>query len=178
MKKFIKTFTLPIILIMSLSFASCSGVLIATSNNTSTPDTTSAPAIGKINLEKAKIMIEACEKKAKEIGVPMVIAVVDEGGNFVAQHKMDDALIASIEISKAKAYTSVAFKMSTEDLGKLSLPDSELWGIDSFNSGEYIVFGGGFPIIEDGKVIGGIGVSGGSVAEDIKVATAGLSALK
>lgn len=108
----------------------------------------------------------------------MVIAVADEGGNFVAQHKMDDALIASIDISRAKAYTAVELKMSTEDFGKLSLPGAELWGMHSFVAGKYITFGGGLPIVEDGKVIGGIGVSGGAVADDIIVCTAGLSALE
>jgi ATP:cob(I)alamin adenosyltransferase len=127
-------------------------------------------------LEKAKQMIDAAEVKAREIGVPMVIAVVDEGGNLVAQHRMNQALLASISIALDKAYTAVALKMPTSKAAALSVPGQPLFGLNTANSGRLIIFGGGIPIQTDGKIVGAIGVSGGSVEEDCLVAQAGLAA--
>jgi len=137
-----------------------------------------AQAAPIVNLDKAKLMITAAEQKAVEIGCPMVITVVDEGGNMVAQHRMDGALLASIDISRGKAYTSVALKMSTEKLASLTQPDQMLFGINTTDNGRLVIFGGGLPIIENGQVVGGIGVSGGSVAQDVAVVTSGLAAWK
>lgn len=129
-------------------------------------------------LMKAKQMIEAAEEKALEIGVPMVIAVVDMGGNLVAQHRMDGSLLASISLSLDKAYTAVALKMPTHEVATNVTPGQALFGINTTNNGRLVVFGGGFPIVEGEMMIGGFGVSGGSVDEDMIVATAGLAASK
>ena len=129
-------------------------------------------------LSKAKQMIEAAEQKALEIGVPMVIAVVDSGGNLVAQHRMDGSLLASISISLDKAYTAVALKMPTNEAAAVVGPGQSLFGINTTNGGRLVVFGGGFPIAEGGMMIGGFGVSGGSVDEDMIVALAGLAAVQ
>lgn len=126
-------------------------------------------------LEKAKKMIAAAEKKAVEIGVPMVIAVVDAGGNLVAQERMDNALLASVSIALNKAYTAVALKMSTEQAASVSQPGQSLYGINTTDNCRIVIFGGGFPIWENGVLVGGIGVSGGSVDEDMSVAKAGLA---
>lgn len=129
-------------------------------------------------LSKAKIMIEAAEQKALEIGVPMVIAVVDVGGNLVAQHRMDGALLASISISRDKAYTAVALQMPTNEAAAVVGPGQSLYGLNTTDSGKLVVFGGGFPIKDGTTIIGGIGVSGGSVDDDMMVAKAGLAAAK
>lgn len=129
-----------------------------------------------VNLDKAKKMISAAEQKAVEIDCPMVITVVDEGGNMVAQHRMDGALLVSVDISRGKAYTAVALKMPTETLASLTQPGQMLFGINTTDGGRLIIFGGGLPIIENGQVVGGIGVSGGSVEQDVTVVTAGLAA--
>jgi len=129
-------------------------------------------------LTKAKKMMEAAEQKAIEIGVPMVIGVVDSGGNLVAQHRMDGSLLASISLSIDKAYTAVALKMSTDQAATVVQPGQSLFGINTTDGGRLIVFGGGFPIYENGNIIGGFGVSGGSVEEDMMVANAGLAATK
>ena len=130
----------------------------------------------KVNLRLAKRMLQAAEKESNSIGVPMVIAVVDEGGNLVAQQRMDDALLASIDISLNKAYTAVAIKIPTHKLSNLSQPGESLFGIDSTNNGRIVIFGGGYPIKDkNNKVIGGIGVSGGSVEQDMLCAEAGLA---
>jgi ATP:cob(I)alamin adenosyltransferase len=127
-------------------------------------------------LARAKKVIAAAEQKAVEIGVPMVIAVVDSGGNLVAQHRMDDSLLASIFLALDKAYTAVALKMPTDQAAVLSLPGNELFGLNTAAGGRLVIFGGGLPLIVAGAVVGGIGVSGGSVEEDMQVAKAGLAA--
>ncbi len=127
-------------------------------------------------LEKAKKMIAAAEKKAVEIGVPMVIAVVDAGGNLVAQERMDNALLASVSIALNKAYTAVALKMATDQAAAVAQPGQSLYGINTTDNCRIVIFGGGIPIWENGVLVGGIGVSGGSVDEDMSVAKAGLAA--
>lgn len=128
----------------------------------------------KITLDIAKTIIKAAEEKAKEIAIPMVISVVDSGGHLVAFHRMDGALLASSEISINKAHTSVAFKSPTSDLDDLARPEGELYGVNTLNDGKYVTFGGGFPISSGNEIIGAIGVSGGTVQEDMTVAKAGL----
>jgi len=132
----------------------------------------------KLDLYKAKKMAEYAEEKAKEINVPMVISVVDNGGNVILVHRMDDALLGSIDISVNKAYTSAALKMATHDLTNLSQPGEALYGIENSNAGRIILFGGGYPIFDKEKILGGIGVSGGSVEEDMLVAEYVLEKIK
>ncbi|GMA97625.1 cob(I)yrinic acid a,c-diamide adenosyltransferase [Pelosinus sp. IPA-1] len=126
-------------------------------------------------LNKAKKMIALAEQKAMDIGVPMVIAVVDVGGNLVAQHRMDGALLASVSLALDKAYTAVALKMPTHEVAPLVTPGNPLFGLHTANGGRFIAFGGGFPIIVNGNIVGGLGVSGGAVDEDMIVAKAGLA---
>ncbi|TKB09745.1 heme-binding protein [Desulforhopalus sp. IMCC35007] len=127
-----------------------------------------------MTLDMALPMIKAAEAKAKEIGVPMVVTVLDGGGNMVAQHRMDDALLVSVEVSLNKAYSAVAVKLPTDTLGELSQPGAMLYGLQ--NASRMIIFGGGVPVKVDGKIIGGLGVSGGSVEEDMQCMNAGLAA--
>ncbi|MGG0285647.1 heme-binding protein [Peribacillus butanolivorans] len=130
-----------------------------------------------INLTLAKKLIESAEKKANEIKVPMVISIVDEGGNFVACHRMDDALLVSVELAQNKAWTSIAMKMTTENLALVAANGKELYGINTTNNGRVVVFGGGIPLYNNGQIIGAVGVSGGSVDEDIHVAQSAVDAL-
>ncbi len=130
-----------------------------------------------ITLDDALVLMTAARKKAEEIGVPMVIAVVDSGGNLVAEHRMDDALLVSVDIAKNKAYTSVAVKVATEDLAKVAQPGESLYGIHATDQGRMVIFGGGVPLYRGETLIGGLGVSGGSVEQDVSCAKAGLAAL-
>lgn len=132
----------------------------------------------RLTLEVALELIAAVREKAKQVGVPMVIAVVDGGGNLVAQQRMDDALLVSLEIALNKAYTAVAVKVATHELAPLVQPGGPLFGISNADKGRVIVFGGGFPLKIDGEIIGGIGVSGGSVEEDMTCAAAALERLE
>lgn len=126
----------------------------------------------KMNLELAKQLIEGAEKKATELGIQMVISVVDEGGNLIAVHRMDDAWLASVDIAQNKAWTSVALKMPTSNLAEATVPHAELYGLNTTNNGRLVLFGGGIPLVEDDKVIGAVGASGSSVEHDIQVAQA------
>lgn len=130
------------------------------------------------HLDLALEIIAAAREKAKEINVPMVIAVVDASGNLVAQQRMDGALLVSIDISLNKAYTAVAVQIPTHELAIVSQPGQPLFGIHNANGGRITIFGGGLPLQRNGEIVGAIGVSGGSVEEDIQCATSGLERFK
>ena len=124
----------------------------------------------ELNLQIAKKMAEFAEQKANEINVPMVISIVDNGGNVILVHRMEDSLLASIDISLNKAYTAVSLKMPTDNLKDLAKPGDSLYGVQNTNNNRIVIFGGGIPFKYKEKVVGAIGVSGGSVEEDICVA--------
>jgi uncharacterized protein GlcG (DUF336 family) len=129
-----------------------------------------------VSLADARRVIAAAEKKAAEIGQPMNIAVADGGGNIVAHVRMDGAWIGSIDISQKKAYTSRAFDISTKDLADHSQSGGQFFGIHASNNGKIMIFAGGIPLKRDGKVVGAVGVSGGSGVQDHAVAEAGAAA--
>jgi uncharacterized protein GlcG (DUF336 family) len=129
-----------------------------------------------VTLNDARRVIAAAEKEAVELGQPMNIAVVDEGGNLVAHVRMDGAWIGSIDISINKAFTARAFDIATKDLAAHSQSGGQFFGIHGSNHGRIMIFAGGVPLKRDGKVVGGIGVSGGSGEQDQTVAEAGAAA--
>jgi len=129
-----------------------------------------------VTLDDARRVIAAAESKAKQIGQPMNIAVVDGGGNLVAHIRMDGAWIGSINISINKAYTSRAFDIATRDLATHSQSGGQFFGIHASNHGRIMIFAGGIPLKRDGKVVGAVGVSGGSGDQDHAVAEAGADA--
>jgi uncharacterized protein GlcG (DUF336 family) len=131
-----------------------------------------------VTLNEARRAVAAAEKKAAEIGQPMNIAIVDSGGNLVTHVRMDGAWLGSIDISINKAFTSRAFDIATRDLAKPSQPGGQFYGIDVSNGGRVMIFAGGIPLKRAGKVIGGIGVSGGSGEQDQSVAEAGAAAFE
>lgn len=130
-----------------------------------------------VTLADARRVIAAAEKKAAEIKQPMNIAVVDAGGNLVSHVRMDGAWIGSIDISINKAFTSRAFDISTKDLATHSQSGGQFFGIHASNGGRIMIFAGGIPLKRGGKVVGAIGVSGGSGEQDHSVAQAGAEAL-
>lgn len=130
-----------------------------------------------LTLAEAQTVLNAALKKAVAQGIPMNIAVVDAGGNLKAFVRQDGAFLGSIDVAKKKAVTARYFNMSTAQLGAASQPGKELYGIEVTNNG-LVIFGGGELLKRNGVIVGAIGVSGGSVAEDTAVATAGAEALK
>jgi uncharacterized protein GlcG (DUF336 family) len=131
-----------------------------------------------ITLEDARKVIAAAERKAKEIRQPMNIAVADGGGNLVAHVRMDDAWLGSIDIAIKKAFTSRAFNISTRDLAQHSQSGGQFFGIHASNGGRVMIFAGGVPLQRGGKVVGAVGVSGGSGEQDHAVAEAGARAFE
>src|ERR1700682_5581720 len=129
-----------------------------------------------ITLKDARKIIAAAEQKSEKIGQPMNIAVCDEGGNLVFHVRMVGAWIGSIDISINKAFTSRAFDISTKDLAQYSQSGGQFFGIHVSNHGRVMVFAGGIPLKRGGKVVGAVGVSGGSGEQDHTVAEAGAKA--
>jgi uncharacterized protein GlcG (DUF336 family) len=127
-----------------------------------------------VTLEEARKIIGAAEKKAMELRQPMNIAVADGGGNLIAHVRMDGAWLGSIDISIKKAFTSRAFDISTKDLATQSQSGGQFFGIHASNEGRIMIFAGGVPLRRGGKVVGAVGVSGGSGEQDHAVAEAGV----
>ncbi len=129
-----------------------------------------------ITAELANEIVKAAAKKSAEIGVPMVIAVVDESGILKAFQRMDGAALLSVDIAQNKAYTAVSFGISTDAWFDFIKNDPPLHtGI--VHTPRLVVFGGGYPIVVEGKIIGGIGCSGGHYSQDMVCAQAGLEAV-
>jgi uncharacterized protein GlcG (DUF336 family) len=128
-------------------------------------------------LEAAERVIEACKKRAEEIGTPMSVAVADAGANLVAFARMDGTLLAATVVAQNKAVTAVEFQMATRDMTPMVQPGAALFGIQAVGGGRAVAFGGGIPLTDEGgRVVGGVGVSGGSPEEDHDVAAAGAAA--
>lgn len=133
-------------------------------------DQSGLTSLARFDLGTAKRMAEAAEARAGEIGVPVVFAAVDAGGNLILLHRMADSLLGSLDIAINKAFTAAAFKLPTDALKDPAAPTGDLHGIQNSNNGRVVVFGGGMPIFVDGTIRGGIGVSGGTVEEDMIIA--------
>ena len=127
----------------------------------------------EMTLELANALIEKVKAKAAGMGVNVVAAVSDKAGRPVAVQCMDGAYIASFDIAINKTYTSASLKMSTEQLSHLSQPGQDLYGIQFTNNGRIVVFGGGEVLEYEGQIIGALGVSGGSAAQDTAKAAYG-----
>ena len=126
-----------------------------------------------ISLQDAKLIAEKVEIRAREMGVNAVVAISDEGGNLKLCECMDNSYLASRDIAINKAYTVVALKMSTAKLATLAKPGDPLYGIQHTNSGRIVIFGGGDPLELRGRIVGGIGVSGGSAEQDTALSAYG-----
>ena len=119
----------------------------------------------KMTLAMAKVLAELVEQKARQMGLAVVIAV------YVAC--MDDSYLASYDVAVGKAYTSVALKMDTMDLKPLAQPGASLYGVQFTNGGKIVIFGGGVTLTYGGRILGGLGVSGGSEQQDTELAAYG-----
>ena len=131
-----------------------------------------------VTLADARRIIAAAEKKAEEVGEAMNIAVADAGGNMIAHVRMDGGCFGSVDVSMKKACTSSAFRITTKDLAAVSNPGGQYFGIHASNNDKIMIFGGGVPLKQDGKVVGAVGVSGGTTDQDHEVAVAGAEAFE
>lgn len=132
--------------------------------------------IKRLSLEDARLLIAGARAKSEEIGVPMCIAITDESGQLIAFERMDGGKITSTIIAQDKAYTAAGAKRTTESYGTASQPGSPAYGISSAIGGRLLVVAGGLPVVVDGEVVGGIGLSSGTPAQDTQCAQAGVDA--
>lgn len=130
-----------------------------------------------VDLTTAWTIVAAAHAEAVRRSVAVSAAVVDAGGHLTAFGRMDGAEIAGPVLAVDKAYTAVANRIATSELAALAAPGGELFGIHANGGGRFVIFAGGVPIFTDGTVVGGIGVSGASAADDDACARAGLAAL-
>ena len=130
-----------------------------------------------ISSETAHRMIGAAEQKARGIGHPMVIAIVDEAGVLKAFSRMDGAALLSVQVAQDKAYTAAGFGLSTDAWHDFIKNDPPLAAGATSGIDRLVVFGGGYPIKVGEQIVGAIGVSGGHYSQDMEVAQAGLAAL-
>ena len=119
-------------------------------------------------------MIQEGIRKAEEIHVPMVLAVVDAGGNLVAYRRMKGSFLISVDVAQGKAFSALALNMPTHEIAKGVQPGEAIFGMHTMHGGKVVPFGGGYPLYADGELIGGFGVSGGTVEEDMLCAEYGI----
>lgn len=136
--------------------------------------------VNRLTLEDAKLILDAAEARACELGVAETICVCDDGGHPIAVHRMTGARLTGVDIAIAKAFTAAGHRRPThkfnEAPGGPALPGNEAFGIHAMHPGKFAVFVGGFPIEVQGAVVGGIGVSGGNGEQDTAVGHAGIDA--
>ena len=128
--------------------------------------------IKRLSITDAEALVAAAVDKSNEIGIPMCIAVADESGNLIRFERMDGGKISSISIAIDKAFTGAAARKGTHVYNELCVPGQPTFGIHITNGGRFSVIGGGLPVVVDGEVVGGIGVSSGTAGEDQVVAEA------
>ena len=136
----------------------------------------------KLELAEARAMAQAALRKADELKVPETVCIVDDGGYPIALERMDGARVTGPQIAWNKAFTAAGHKRSTHLFttppNGPALPGNEAFGIQLSFEGRFAAFVGGFPVVVDGEVIGGVGLSGGTGEQDTKCALAALAALK
>ena len=130
--------------------------------------------IHRLDLSDARILIEGAAAKAREIGVPMCIAVVDESGTLIAFERMDGGKVTSVTIAQDKAFTAAAARKATHDYNAANVPGNLAFGIHTEVGGRLSTVGGGLPVMVDGEVVGGIGLSSGTPQQDMDCAQAGI----
>lgn len=130
--------------------------------------------INRLSLADAKMIIEGALIKARDINVPMCVAVTDESGNLIAFERQDGTKITSVALAQDKAFTAAGIKRGTDLLGEASQPGGPAYGINTGHQGRMMVVGGGLPVIVNGDVVGAVGLSAGSATQDAECARAGI----
>lgn len=120
-------------------------------------------------LELARDIADRVEAQSARAKVPVAVCVIDVHGNIVLQHRMNGAPVFAIEIAERKAYTSALVGLRTADLFPLVQPGRELFPLMGLSGGRFCSMGGGAPLTSDGERVAGVGVSGGTVEEDVAI---------
>jgi len=132
-------------------------------------------AVQRLSAEGARILIEGAEEKARDMGVPMCIAVVDESGNLLAFSRMDGSKVVSIQVCQDKAFTAAVARRPTHVYNELCVPGNLLNGLQTSHGGRFSTAAGGFPVVFGDAVVGGIGASSGTADQDMACAQAGVA---
>lgn len=132
--------------------------------------------IQRLDAADARQLIAGAAAKAREIGVPMCIAVVDESGHLIAFERMDGGKVTSVTIAQDKAFTAAAARKATHEYNAVNVPGQLAFGIHTEVGGRLSSVGGGLPVVCDGAVVGGIGLSSGTPEQDMACAQAGIDA--
>lgn len=127
-----------------------------------------------LDLADARLLIAGAARRAAEIGVPMCIAITDEGGTLIAFERMDGGKVSSVTVAQDKAFTAAAARKATHDYNQACVPGNLAFGIHTAFGGRLSVVGGGLPVMVDGEVVGGIGLSSGTPKQDMDCAQAGI----
>ena len=120
----------------------------------------------RLDVDEAQILIEGAAAKARDLGVPMCIAVTDESGHLIRFERMNGGKISSISIAIDKAGTAAIARKGTHEYNQLCVPGSPTFGIHITNGGHFSIIGGGLPVFVEGEIVGGIGVSSGTAEQD------------
>ncbi|EBE8905777.1 ATP:cob(I)alamin adenosyltransferase, partial [Salmonella enterica] len=122
-------------------------------------------------------LTRAAVERAQQLQVPVVVSIVDAHGTETVTWRMPDALLVSSELAPKKAWTAVAMKTATHELSDVVQPGAALYGLESHLQGKVVTFGGGYALWRDGILIGGLGISGGSVEQDMDIAQTAIAAI-
>jgi uncharacterized protein GlcG (DUF336 family) len=131
----------------------------------------------KLTLNDARIILEGSEAKAREIGLDMDIAIVDDGGHLLAFIRMDQARLTSIDVAINKAFTAACARRATHEYAAIAGAGGPAFGMHVSNQGRFMIVGGGLPVFLKGMIAGGIGCSSGTADQDREVAQAGIDRL-
>ena len=136
---------------------------------------TASQAAG-LTLAAARAMVAAAVEAARSERIPISVAVVDAGAQLVAFERMDGADLVTVTLAQDKAWTSLVNRMPTADLGPIVQPGAEFYGYHTIKGGRTIIFAGGLPLLRNGVLVGGVGVSGGDSAQDARIVAAAAAA--
>lgn len=140
-----------------------------------------APAIKEatmsLSFQELHQLTRAAVTRAEELQVPVVISIVDANGTQMVAWRMPDALLVSSELAPKKAWTAVAMKTATHELTSAVQPGAALYGLESHMQGKVVTFGGGYALWREGLLLGGLGISGGSVEQDMDIAETAIAAI-
>jgi uncharacterized protein GlcG (DUF336 family) len=131
--------------------------------------------VRRLSLSDAAVLIEGAVVASNAIGIPMCIAAVDESGYLIDFKRMDGGKISSISIAIDKGFTAAVARKGTHIYNQLCVPGQPTFGIHVTNGGHFSIIGGGLPVLVDGEIVGGIGISSGTAEQDLKVAEESLA---
>lgn len=130
-----------------------------------------------LSFQELHQLTRAAVTRAEELQVPVVISIVDANGTQTVTWRMPDALLVSSELAPKKAWTAVAMKTATHELASAVQPGAALYGLESHMQGKVVTFGGGYALWREGLLLGGLGVSGGSVEQDMDIAETAIATI-